>query len=171
MLHYACARAVTPVDPRSRGRYTMDMVTLQTSALLISILVSILGLVILGFFFGNRRLDDLRTDMNRHLTIVGERFVGIGERFGSVETRIGSVETRIASLEAHVDSGFDRVEGRFQQMEGRFQRIEERLERIDARFARMDDRFAAADARMTQVHQDLLGLRTLLQDALRPRTA
>jgi hypothetical protein len=74
-----------------------------------TILVPVLGLMVSGFFFGNRRLDDLRADMNARFATVDVRFSefrqdlrDLRQEFTGlrqeVQQEIGSVRRDIADL-------------------------------------------------------------------------
>lgn len=119
----------------------MDAMWIQTWA----ILVSILGLVILGFFFGNRRLDDLRTDMNTHLAAIGGRFDGVNARFATVDGRFSAIENRLMAIDG-------------------------RLAGIDGRLGGVEGRLGGIEGRLVNVDEQLRDLRGLLLEALRPRT-
>ena len=68
-----------------------------------------------GIWFNNKRIDDLRADLNRFESNVDARFDRVDARFERVDARFDRVDTR-----------FDRLEALLNGLEQRVTRVEER---------------------------------------------
>jgi len=84
------------------------------------VLVIVLGYV-MGFYFQNRRIDDLRDAVNHRFDEVNHRFDQVNQRFDQVSQR------------------FDEVNQRFGDMNQRFGDMNQRLSSVDARFSDLKD--------------------------------
>lgn len=80
-----------------------------TSVEVLATVVSILGITIGGFFFGNRRLDDLRADLNARFVTVDARFAeflqelrDLRHEFGDLRREFGNLQQEFRDLRAFV---------------------------------------------------------------------
>jgi len=67
----------------------------ETITLAITIFIAMTS----GMIYGNRRFDDLRTDMNA-------RFGDVSARFGDVSARLTDMNAKFAELRSDVDTRF-----------------------------------------------------------------
>lgn len=54
----------------------------------LAIVLPVMLTIIIGIFYNNRRIDDLRSNMNERFSDIGERFSDVNERFADMNQRI-----------------------------------------------------------------------------------
>jgi len=67
-------------------------------AQVLAIVLPIMFTIVIGIFFNNRRIDDLRADMNERFSDIGERFSDVNERFSGINERFSDMNQRIVDL-------------------------------------------------------------------------
>jgi uncharacterized coiled-coil protein SlyX len=72
--------------------------------------------ILLGVVSNNRRLDDLRSDMNKRFEIFEKRFDRLEERLAALEQRVTALEHRVAAFAANLLGEVKRLEERFGQV-------------------------------------------------------
>ena len=83
------------------------------------VVVIVLGYV-LGFYFQNRRLDDLRDSINQRFDGVDKRFDDVNRRFDDVNQRFGDLSGRIDGLRDTTNQRFGDINQRFNSIDARF---------------------------------------------------
>jgi predicted nucleic acid-binding Zn-ribbon protein len=106
------------------------------------VLVIVLGYV-LGFYFQNRRIDDLRDAMNQWFEGTNQRFEGINQRFEGINQRFDDMNRRFDDMNqrfADMNQRFNSIDARFSELrdfiKAEISRVEDRIERLEHPVAR-----------------------------------
>jgi chaperonin cofactor prefoldin len=89
--------------------------------------------ILLGVVSNNRRLDDLRSDMNKRFEIFEKRFEIFERQFEIFERRFDRLEERLAALEQRVTALEHRVAAFAANILGEVKRLEERFGQVAPR--------------------------------------
>ncbi len=70
-----------------------------------------------GFYFQNRRIDDLRDSINQRFEGMNRRFDDINQRLGDMNQRLNSMEARFSDLKDFIKAENSRLEDRIERLE------------------------------------------------------
>lgn len=68
-----------------------------------TIVVPIVLAVVIGIIYNNRRIDDLRLDMNQRFADINQRFADMNQRFADMNQRFTEMNQRISDLKSDVN--------------------------------------------------------------------
>ncbi len=116
------------------------------------------------------RKIDLRIDqVNERFDEVDNRFIEVDARFAQVDARFDQIDTRFDGVDARfveVNARFDGVDARFVEVDARFDGVDSRFDGVDTRFDGVDSRFDGVGARFDRVdanqiefHQEITDMR------------
>ena len=60
-----------------------------------------------GYEMTNKKIDDLKNEMNKRFDAVDERFEKVDERFATIDERFERVDERFAAIDDKFDAVFD----------------------------------------------------------------
>ncbi len=89
-----------------------------------------------GFYFQNRRIDDLRDSINQRLDDVNQRFTDTNQRLNDMNQRLNDMNQRLNDMNQRLND----MEGRFSDLKDFIKaensRPEDRIERLEHPVAR-----------------------------------
>lgn len=71
-------------------------------AQVLAIILPVMLAIVIGIFYNNRRIDDLRMDMNQRLMDMNQRFTDMNQRFMDMNQRLVEVNQRILELKSEI---------------------------------------------------------------------
>ena len=105
----------------------MDLSTNGDFWLILSAVVSVLGLFLALRADLRKEIRNLRADMEKRFDQVDRRFDQVDRQFGQVDRQFGGMEKQFG----RVDKRFEQVDKQFEQVDKRFEQVEHRIERIE----------------------------------------
>ncbi len=77
-----------------------------------------------GFYFQNRRIDDLRDSINQRLDDVNQRFTDTNQRLNDMNQRLNDMNQRLNDMEGRFSDLKDFIKAENSRPEDRIERLE-----------------------------------------------
>ena len=124
----------------------MDLPTSGDFWLILSAVVSVLGLFLALRADLRKEIRNLRADMEKRFDQVDRQFGQVDRQFGGMEKQFGRVDKR-----------FEQVDKRFEQVDKRFEQVDKQFEQVGKQFEQMGHRIDRIEDRARENHKEVIG--------------